>query len=173
LIFGNKVVEDLKKESDAILDVHLATYNLMSLAEQYIKSGADILTFQYETCKHPLRLIKLIRQLGSKPAICFTPSTAFEDIEFFIEEVEIINLLAVEPGVGGQEFHPRIYSKIKKIDEERKKRNKDLLISVDGGVKKSNIKKLIELGVDILVIGSGVFEGDIEKNLSELRKVMS
>ncbi len=173
LIFGNQVVEDLKKETKALLDVHLATYNLMSLAKQYAKSGADILTFQYETCNHPLRLINFIKEMGVKPAICFTPSTPYEAIDFFIEEVDIINLLAVEPGVGGQRFNGKIFSKIEKISEERKSRNKNLLISVDGGVNQNNIEMLVGSGVDILVIGSGVFQGNMEKNLEELKKIIS
>ncbi|MFZ7130865.1 MAG: ribulose-phosphate 3-epimerase [Eubacteriales bacterium] len=171
IIFGDQLVRDLRKETKGVLDVHLATYNLSSLAEQYIDAGADIITFQNETCKHPLRLIRQIRSHGKKASICFAPSTAFTNMDFFIDEVDMINFLTVEPGVGGQTLNKKIIPNIKRAAEIKIKNNLKTLISVDGGINNGNMVELIDAGADILVMGSSIFYGDITTNINRLSKL--
>lgn len=173
LIFGDQLVADLRKETDAVLDVHLATYNLPVLTDNYIKAGADIITFQYESCEHPLRLIKQIKDTGIKVCICFTPSTEFEAVKFFIDEVDMVNLLAVEPGIGGQTFYSKVMGKIKRVAKYKEEHKLVTKIAVDGGINTRNVSQVIDAGADILIMGSSVFAGDIEENIKKLNRIIN
>lgn len=173
IIFGDKLVADLRKETNAILDVHLATYNLSVLTDIYIKAGADIITFQYETCEHPLRLIKQIKDSGKKACISFTPSTTFETIKFFISEVDMINILSVEPGVGGQIFNIKVLDKINKVTNYKKQYGYETKIAIDGGINDKNLQTMLDLGADVLIIGSAIFSGNISDNIKNLNKIIN
>ena len=128
------------------------------------------LSFHIESEKHPHRLIQKIRSLGISPAITLNPHTKVEDIEYLLEDLDMVLLMSVNPGFGGQKFIPSVIEKAKKLKELIKKRNPNCLIEVDGGVSDKNIKELKDAGVDVVVAGSFVFgSGDYKKAIDSLK----
>ena len=128
------------------------------------------LSFHIESEKHPHRLIQKIRSLGISPAITLNPHTKVEDIEYLIEDLDMVLLMSVNPGFGGQKFIPSVIEKVKKLKELIKKKNPNCLIEVDGGVSDKNIKELKDAGVDVVVAGSFVFgSGDYKKAIDSLK----
>lgn len=169
LIFGDQLVRDLRKETSSVLDVHLAVFNLPSIMDTFLDAGADAVTIQYESCDLPLRQILKLKERGLQTCLSFIPSTGFDVIEFFMDEADVINLLAVDPGIGGQPFHPKVFKKIEKASSYRENHGLCTRIAVDGGLNLENCARAADAGADILVFGSGIFCGDIELNIRNLR----
>lgn len=165
LIFGDQLVSDLRKISSSYLDVHLATYNLPIILGEFIDTGADQITIQYEASEIPLRIISNIKDKGIKAALAFMPTTRYEEMEYYIDEVDVINIMAVFPGIGGQAFSKKVLKKIETAANTVQKHNLSTKISVDGGINIRNAYEIKEAGADILIIGSGIFEGSIADNI--------
>ncbi len=170
LAFGDQVVRDLRLETDSVLEAHLAVHNMPSISEPFLESGIDILTIQYESCELPSRLMKRIRKAGVSPGICFIPATRFEETEFFLDEADFVNILGVDPGIGGQEFSYKILKKIELTADFISRNNLNTKISVDGGVNIETMNAIIDAGADILTFGSAVFSGNIEDNIMQIRR---
>lgn len=174
LSFGPKLISDLKKITSLPLDVHLGIYNQDKFVQKFIDSGADIINLQYETCTRPLHLISKIKENGKKVSMTIGPATSFEEIKILLEYLDQINLLAVEPGFGGQKLQEGILEKLRLIRDYTEEKNYRLKISVDGGLNEETIPRVAENGADILVIGSSVFKNDsIEKNIMNIRKILN
>ena len=169
--FGDQMVRDLRAETDSVLEVHLAVHNMPAIAEPFLDSGADIITIQYESCELPSRLLKTISASGASAGICFIPATTFSTMEFFLDEVLFVNILGVDPGIGGQEFNPKILKKIEQTADYLSRNNLDARISVDGGVNTDTMRSIIDAGADILTFGSAVFSGDINNNIEQIRRI--
>ena len=170
LIFGDQVVSELRRETSSVLEAHLAVYNMTSIAGPFLESGVDIITIQYESSELPSRLMKQIRDSGISPGICFIPATRYEETEFFLDEADFINVLGVDPGIGGQDFNPKVLNKIERMADYISRNNLKTRISVDGGVNTGTMDSIIDAGADILTFGSAVFSGDIEVNIDEIRR---
>ena len=170
LTIGPVVVEPVSKASTKPLDIHLMVENNNFFVDLFAPLKPKYLSFHIESEKHPHRLIQKIRSLGISPAITLNPHTKVEDIEYLLEDLDMVLLMSVNPGFGGQKFIPSVIEKAKKLKELIKKRNPNCLIEVDGGVSDKNIKDLKDAGVDIVVAGSFVFgSSDYKKAIDSLK----
>ena len=156
LTIGPVVVEAVAKAATKPLDIHLMVQNNTFFIDLFVPYKPEFISFHIEEEKHPHRLIQKIRSYNIKPALVLNPGTTPKLIEYLIEEVDMVLLMSVNPGFGGQKFIP-IYDKIKELKELIEKKNPKCLIEVDGGVNDKNIKDLKTSGVDIVVAGSYVF----------------
>ena len=170
LTIGPVVVEPVSKASTKPLDIHLMVENNSFFVDLFAPLKPKYLSFHIESEKHPHRLIQKIRSLGISPAITLNPHTKVEDIEYLIEDLDMVLLMSVNPGFGGQKFIPSVIEKVKKLKELIKKKNPNCLIEVDGGVSDKNIKELKDAGVDVVVAGSFVFgSSDYKKAIDSLK----
>ena len=170
LTIGPVVVEPVSKASTKPLDIHLMVENNSFFVDLFAPLKPKYLSFHIESEKHPHRLIQKIRSLGISPAITLNPHTKVEDIEYLIEDLDMVLLMSVNPGFGGQKFIPSVIEKVTKLKELIKKKNPNCLIEVDGGVSDNNIKELKDAGVDIVVAGSFVFgSSDYKKAIDSLK----
>ena len=171
LTIGPVVVEPVSKVSSKPLDIHLMVENNNFFVDLFAPLKPKYLSFHIESEKHPHRLIQKIRSLGISPAITLNPHTKVEDIEYLIEDLDMVLLMSVNPGFGGQKFIPSVIEKVKKLKELIKKKNPNCLIEVDGGVSDKNIKELKDAGVDVVVAGSFVFGSSDRKKAIDSLKV--
>lgn len=155
--FGFPVIQAVKKKAAKPLDVHL----MIASPDRYIKdfgqAGADWLTVHYEACPHLHRTIQNIRQEGMKAGVSLNPHTPVNVLEDIIADVDLVLLMSVNPGFGGQSFIPNTYSKVTRLKELIVRSGSRSLIQVDGGVDTSNIAQLAKAGVDVFVVGSFIF----------------
>lgn len=171
LTIGPVVVEPVSKASSKPLDIHLMVENNNFFVDLFAPLKPKYLSFHIESEKHPHRLIQKIRSLGISPAITLNPHTKVEDIEYLLEDLDMVLLMSVNPGFGGQKFIPSVIEKVKKLKELINKKNPNCLIEVDGGVSDKNIKELKDAGVDVVVAGSFVFGSDDYKKAIDSLKV--
>jgi len=158
LTIGPVVVDAVAKAATKPLDIHLMVENNSFFVDLFAPLKPKYLSFHIEEEKHPHRLIQKIRSLGIKPAITLNPHTSPESIEFLLEDVDMVLLMSVNPGFGGQKFIPSVIEKAKRVKKLIDKHNPQCLIEVDGGVNDKNIKELKEAGVDVVVAGSYVYK---------------
>lgn len=158
--FGQPVIKHIKKIAKKPLDVHLMIVEPDKFFEDYKNCGADIITVHYEACTHLHRSLSKIRQLGMKAGVVLNPHTPICVLEDIIDMCDLVLLMSVNPGFGGQSFIENTYSKIKTLKQLIEKKNSNCLIEIDGGVNTSNYKKLIEAGADVLVAGNAVFASE-------------
>jgi ribulose-phosphate 3-epimerase len=155
--FGIPVIEHVNKIAQKPLDVHLMIVNPDALIGSFVKAGASILTVHYEACTHLNRTIQHIKNLGTKASVCLNPHTPVAALEDIITELDMVLLMSVNPGFGGQAFIVNTYKKVRQLKSLIEKCNPDCLIEVDGGVNYDTGKKLFDSGADVLVAGSFVF----------------
>ncbi|MPL76849.1 Ribulose-phosphate 3-epimerase [bioreactor metagenome] len=155
--FGQPVIKFIKKHAKKPLDVHLMIVDPDRYFEDFKTIGADILTIHYEACRHLNRSISSIKQLGMKAGVVLNPHTPISVLEDIIQECDMVLLMSVNPGFGGQSFIENTYNKIIQLKELINRKNPSCLIEIDGGVSLKNYKKLIEFGADALVAGNAVF----------------
>lgn len=158
--FGFPVLKAIKKHSNKVLDVHLMISNPDVYIDDFVNSGADILTVHYEACPHLHRTIQLIKSKGVKAGIALNPHTPVNVLDEIITDVDLVLIMSVNPGFGGQKF---IESSVQKVSQLKKlidARNLDVIIEIDGGVNMETGKKLAEAGASALVAGSFVFNSD-------------
>jgi len=157
LTIGPVVVNAVSKAATKPLDVHLMVENNTFFVDLFAPLKPEYISFHIEEEKHPHRLIQKIRDYGIKPAIVLNPHSRPEDIEFLLEDLDMVLLMSVNPGFGGQKFIPSVVEKAKRLKALIQKRNPKCLIEVDGGVNGENVKLLKDAGVDIVVAGSYVY----------------
>ena len=155
--FGIPVIQAVNRVSQKPLDVHLMIVNPERYIAEFHKAGASVITVHYEACTHLHRTVQQIKNLGIKASVCLNPHTPVALLEDIISELDMVLLMSVNPGFGGQQFIENTYRKAKALKEMILRRNSKALIEVDGGVNFEVGKKLYEAGVDILVAGSFVF----------------
>lgn len=160
LTIGPVVVSSVAKCATKPLDIHLMVENNTFFVELFAPLKPEYISFHIEEEKHPHRLIQKIRSYGIKPAIVLNPHTPPESIEYLLGDLDMVLLMSVNPGFGGQSFIDTVIPKARKLNEMRNKINPDCLIEVDGGVSDQNIGMLNDAGVDIVVAGSYVFKHD-------------
>jgi ribulose-phosphate 3-epimerase len=170
--FGIPVISAVKSISKKPLDVHLMIVNPEKYLIDFQKAGAEIITVHYETCPHLHRTIQQIKDLGIKASVCLNPHTPVVLLEDIITEVDMVLLMSVNPGFGGQKFIGNTYRKVSALKELIQRKNSAAIIEVDGGVNFEVGKNLFEAGADVLVAGSFVFgaEDPIE-TISILKKL--
>ncbi|EDS76167.1 ribulose-phosphate 3-epimerase [Clostridium botulinum C str. Eklund] len=169
--FGIPIIKSIRNITKLPFDVHLMIEDPARYIENFAKSGADIITVHYEADRHLDRTINYIKSFGVKAGIALNPATPVESIRHLIGIVDMVLIMSVNPGFGGQKYIEYCSDKIRKVKELAKELNKDLLIEVDGGVGANNIKKVVECGANVIVAGSAVFKnGEIEKNIKEIKE---
>ena len=158
LTIGPVVVSSVAACATKPLDIHLMVENNTFFVDLFAPLKPEYISFHIEEEKHPHRLIQKIRSLGIKPAIVLNPHTPPEAVEFLLKDLDMVLLMSVNPGFGGQSFIDTVLEKAKRLDALRKRINPECLIEVDGGVSDKNIHALKESGVDVVVAGSYVFK---------------
>lgn len=157
LTFGSKLVRDIRKYTNKIFDVHLMVENPDFYIEDFVKAGADIISVQYESLIHIDRTLQFIKSFNVKSGIVLNPSTPESVLEYLLDKIDMITIMSVNPGFGGQSF---ITSQLKKIEKVRKMVDNsgfDIDIEVDGGIKDVNAKEVVKAGANVLVAGSYIF----------------
>jgi ribulose-phosphate 3-epimerase len=157
LSFGPKLVKDLKDKSQAIFDVHLMAYEPERMVEECVLAGADYITFHVEAVVHSHRLLTEIRKKGKKAGISIVPSTPVSSIEELLPVTDLVLVMTVNPGFGGQELIPQCLEKVKALAELKRQKGLDYLISVDGGINESTAALAREAGADVMVTGYAFF----------------
>ena len=157
ITMGPVIINGIRKATNLLLDVHLMINKPENFISEFINVGSDLITFHVEATKNPLNLIKQIKDEGLKCGITLKPSSDISLIENYIENVDLILIMSVEPGFGGQKFIPDMLDRIYHVKDMTNKLISKPNISVDGDVKLSNAKKIIDAGADILVAGTGIF----------------
>jgi len=171
---GPLIVEAVKKVSTVPLDVHLMIVNPEKYINDFIKAGADILTVHVEASVHLHRTIGNIKEKGAKAGVSLNPATTLHTIEEIVNDIDLLLIMSVNPGFGGQSFIPYCIEKIKKARNLIENRNKKVLIEVDGGIKLDNSSTVVKAGADILIMGSEFFgQKDYKEFMQKLRKILS
>ena len=156
--FGMPVIKSIKTTAKKTMDVHLMIVNPDRYIKQFKKLGADILTVHYEACNHLHRTVHAIKEEGMKAGIAINPHTPINVLSDIVREIDLICIMSVNPGFGGQSFIENTYEKISKLKNLRNQTKSKFLIEIDGGVNTDNARKLINEGADVLVAGSFVFK---------------
>lgn len=169
--FGFPVIESIRKITERVFDVHLMIAKPQRYIEQFSKAGADIITFHIEACDCVRETIEAIHALGIKAGLSLKPATPLEAVIPYLDLVDMVLLMTVEPGFGGQSYIETSTDKIKELRDMVNQKNLAVDIEVDGGINKSNIKMIIEAGANVIVSGSAVFSGDIIENIHYFHKV--
>lgn len=170
--FGQPIIKHIKKHAKKPLDVHLMIIDPDRYFQDFKNAGADILTVHYEACTHLHRSIQAIKALGMKAGVVLNPHTSISVLEDIITELDIVLLMSVNPGFGGQKFIENTYQKITKLKKLITFTGANTLIEIDGGVTLENAPKLIEHDTDVLVAGNTVFGSDNpEKTIATLKQI--
>jgi len=168
--FGLPVIEHVRKATTKPCDVHLMIVEPEKYAEDFQKAGADMLTVHYEACPHLHRNVQQIRSLGMKAGVALNPHTPVLLLQDILQDVDMVLIMSVNPGFGGQTFIPRTFQKIRELRAMIDEQKLPVKIEVDGGVTTSNAPDLIRAGADVLVAGSTVFKsGDPKETIRQLK----
>ncbi|MBS6062612.1 ribulose-phosphate 3-epimerase [Criibacterium bergeronii] len=171
ITIGQPYIKSLRKLSDLIFDVHLMIEKPERYIESFAEAGADILTIHYEACTHLDRALHQIKDNGMKAGVTINPSTPINILSEVLPIADLVLVMSVNPGFGGQSFIENSVSKLEWLKEVRQKENYNYIIEVDGGVKTSNIEKISNAGAELFVAGSAVFnDKDIKENIDGLYK---
>lgn len=155
--FGPMIIKQLRPLTDMIFDVHLMIEDPDRYIEKFKDSGADILTVHFETCKHLHRTVSHIKSLGMRAGVSLNPATNPDVLDYILEDLDLVLVMSVNPGFGGQSFIKSSLDKIKILRDKIDKRNLEIILEVDGGIKTTNVKSVIDAGADLIVSGSDVF----------------
>ncbi|RMG21596.1 MAG: ribulose-phosphate 3-epimerase [Deltaproteobacteria bacterium] len=174
LTIGAPVVAALRKVTELPLDVHLMIEHPERFVDDFARAGADVLTVHAEACVHLHRVLQQIREAGMKPAVALNPHTPLCVLDHVLEEVEMVLLMSVNPGFGGQRFIPQVLAKVEALAERIASRGLDVDIEVDGGVKVANFATLAGAGATVLVAGSAVFgAADYREVIQAMRRAIA
>ena len=172
--FGTPIMKVLKENAKKTLDVHLMIVNPDNYLENFAELGADILTVHSEACTHLHRTVQRIKDLKMKAGVAINPHTPIVSLKSIIKDLDLVCIMSVNPGFGGQSFIEETYEKVKELNSLIKKQNSKAIIEIDGGVNSQNAKKLIDCGANALVAGSFVFKSENPtKTISELSSIIN
>jgi len=156
--FGTPIMKVLKKNAKKTLDVHLMIVNPDNYLDSFAELGADILTVHYEACTHLHRTVQRVKDLKMKAGVAINPHTPISSLKSIIKELDLVCIMSVNPGFGGQSFIEGTYAKVEELKSLIEEQNSKAIIEIDGGVNSENAKKLIDCGANALVAGSFVFK---------------
>ena len=172
ITIGPEVIKKIRPLTKKIFDVHLMIKPVNNFIENFAKAGADIITFHPEASENIEETIKLIKKQGVKVGISLKPKSKISLIEKYLEEIDLVLIMSVEPGFGGQKFMPEVLNKVKEIKKIVEEKNLAIDIEIDGGINFKNFKTAIDAGANVLVSGSTIFNensGDLKKNIGLLK----
>ncbi len=170
--FGMPLIASIRKESSMFFDVHLMINEPARYLNDFAKAGADGITVHKEACADLKGTIYGIKKLGLKPSVSINPETPVQEIEDVLEMVHMVLVMSVHPGFGGQKFIGSTLEKVRLLKETRENNKFNYKIEIDGGVNKDNIAEIAESGVDVIVAGTAVFNGNITENINLLKEVL-
>ena len=172
--FGTPIMKILKKNAKKTLDVHLMIVNPDNYLENFAELGADILTVHYEACTHLHRTVQRIKDLKMKAGVAINPHTPVALLKSIIKDLDLVCVMSVNPGFGGQSFIEETFEKVKELRSLIKEQNSNAIIEIDGGVNSQNAKKLTDCGANALVAGSFVFKSENPtQTISELSSIVN
>lgn len=172
ITIGSPVVRDIRKYTDKVLDVHLMIEEPDRYIDDFADAGADIISVHVEACKHLDRTIRHIKDRGCMAAVALNPATDLETIRYILPEVDMVLLMSVNPGFGGQQFIEYTLDKLADLKAMMDDMGLDIDVEVDGGVKLDNVNKVLDAGANIIVAGSAVFKGDATANVEAFLEAM-
>ena len=170
--FGMPVIKSIRKVTDKVFDVHLMIDEPERYLEEFAQAGADIITVHLETLKYPEQIIQKIRALGCKVGLSINPETSVHAVEPYLHLVDMILIMTVRPGFGGQKYLDYCTEKIKRVHQMIVQKHLKTDIEVDGGINRDNIGTVLDAGANIIVMGSSIFNGDIKENTEYFVKLM-
>lgn len=165
--YGMPVIKSIRKTTDKVFDVHIMITDPIRYIEDFVKSGADIITFHLEATDDAMAVINKIHDCGIKAGISIKPGTPVEELVPYLDKVDMILVMTVEPGFGGQSFIPESIGRVKKVREMLDERGLLTDIEVDGGIYPENVENVMDAGANVIVSGSGVFKGDVASNVKK------
>ncbi len=170
--YGMPVIESIRSATKKAFDVHLMVVDPIRYVEEFAKSGADIITFHLEAAPDVDAMIDRIHELGKKAGLSIKPGTEVTALLPYLEKVDMILVMTVEPGFGGQPFMEKSYERVSAVRKMLNDRGLTADVEVDGGITRENIRKILAAGANVIVAGSSVFRGDAAKNTKELLELM-
>ena len=170
--FGMPVVRAFRKMTDKVLDVHLMVEEPDRYVAEFADCGADIITVHAEACTHLHRTLQHIRSLGKKAGVALNPATPLSVLDYVLDEADMILLMSVNPGFGGQPYIPAVTGKIRDLREKLTAAGKDTDIEVDGGINLKNLSEILDAGANVIVAGSSVFKEDAAANVRAFLEAM-
>lgn len=169
--FGMPVIASIRKNSKLIFDVHLMIKEPIRYLEDFKAVGADIITVHAEACTHLHKTIARIKELGLKAGVSLNPATPLGVLEYILQDLDMVLVMTVNPGFGGQTMIPETLEKVQELRKLADKLGLMLDIEVDGGITLDNVDQVIQAGANVIVSGTSVFKGDVVKNISDFRQV--
>ena len=171
ITLGPGIVKSLRKDVNMVFDAHLMIENPDNYIKEFADAGCDIIVVHQEACTHLHRTIQNIKSHGIKAGVALNPATPIETIKYVLQDVDMVLLMSVNPGFGGQSYIPVVTEKIKELKALIDEMNLDIDIEVDGGVKPSNIAEVVNAGANVIVAGSAIFNaGNIDEAVKSLRE---
>ena len=170
--FGMPAVRAFRKMTDKVLDVHLMVEDPDRYVSEFADCGADIITVHAEACTHLHRTLQHIRSLGKKAGVALNPATPLSVLDYVLDETDMILLMSVNPGFGGQPYIQAVTDKIRDLRKMLTKAGRDIDIEVDGGVSLNNLPEILDAGANVLVAGSSVFRGNAAENVHAFLEAM-
>lgn len=170
--FGLPVIRSIRPVSGRVFDVHLMIEEPVRYVEEYAQAGADLITVHAEACRHLDRTVQSIRALGKKAGVALNPATDLSCLDYILPSVDMVLLMTVNPGFGGQSFIPYCMDKIRALRQLIEARQLPVDIEVDGGITLNNVGEVLGAGANVIVAGSAVFKGDIEENVKAFLEKM-
>ena len=170
--FGMPVLESIRPATNLVCDVHLMITEPIRYIEVFKKAGADLITIHLEACEDVDATIAKIRECGLKVGISICPETPVSALEKYVDKVDMVLIMSVHPGFGGQKFIPDSLDKIRELKAMIDAKNLDVDIQVDGGIYTSNVEDVLKAGANIIVAGSAVFRGDVAQNTRDMMEIL-
>ena len=170
IAFGFPVIQSIRKGFPGLFDVHLMIEEPIRYIREFAESGADMITVHVEACQDVRKTLSLIHECGKKAGLSLKPGTPLERVMPFLDEVDLVLIMTVEPGFGGQKYIHEMTNKVKRLSDYLQVNHPEVLIEVDGGIHEETAREAAQAGCSLLVSGSGVFVGNIAENLARLRR---
>lgn len=169
---GLPVIQSIRPISNLLFDVHLMVEEPIRYLSEFAEAGADIITVHAEACRHVNRTITAIKELGLKAGIALNPSTSLTALDYVLEDIDMVLIMSVNPGFGGQKYIPFTLEKIRQLKEIKDAKKYQFDIEVDGGISKNNLPEVLNAGANVIVAGTAIFSGNIENNVKDFQEVL-
>lgn len=171
--FGMPVIASIRKESQLFFDVHLMIEEPERYYSEFVEAGADSITIHLEACGDFQSALDQLKKYPVKKAVSIKPNTPVGGIEGYLDQLDMVLVMSVEPGFGGQKLIPSSLEKVRQLAQIRRERNLSFQIEIDGGINQDNLAQVAVCGTDLIVAGTAIFAGDISENINKLREVIS
>lgn len=171
--FGSPIISSIRKTSNLIFDVHLMVEEPIRIIKEFADAGADIITIHAEACKHLNRTVNYIKELGLKVGVSLNPSTPLNVLDYLLEDIDMVLIMSVNPGYGGQKFINNSLEKISQLKKKIDDLNLNVDIEVDGGITLDNVNEILNAGANVIVSGTAVFKGNIKENINDFTRIFN